>query len=100
MNRLRLLLLAFACFACFAGDLLAGQVPGTITYYHGYYRGRPGVYVAIYYKVTEGRTYHVEVTNDAVVYKRVYTFTATSSLVNFSWTVNPYTGPWPRLIEE
>lgn len=75
-------------------------VPGYAVYFsYTPPNGTPTLLVRIEYDLQPNKNYQFQLTGDGIDYHDVYSFTAVTGQKKFSHTVNPETGPWPRLLE-
>ena len=52
------------------------------------------------FPVSPNKTYRFEYTTDGTNYTPAFSFVAVPGQQNYSWSVDPAYGPWPRMIQE
>lgn len=62
--------------------------------------GVPTLFTQLEFPLRSNAAYKVQLTLDFVNFRDVWAFTNTEGKGRISWTVNPATGPWPRLLEK
>jgi hypothetical protein len=60
----------------------------------------PTLFTQLEFPLRSNVAYKVQLTTDFINFRDVWTFTNTEGKQGLSWTVNPTTGPWPRVLEQ
>ena len=60
----------------------------------------PTLFTLLEFPLRSNAAYKVQLTTDFKTFRDVWTFTNTEGKQAVSWTINPVTGPWPRVLEQ
>lgn len=68
----------------------------TVQYFNSSFpSGTPTLYLLLQWKLDPSKQYKLQLSSDGVTFADVFTF---SGLPAYSHTVDPKTGPWPKVV--